>query len=236
MKFISQAVILCGGKGSRIKNITKDKIPKCLIQFQNTPFLEILIKKLHQYGIDNFILCTGHLSDSISEFIDLKIKKDISYKSLNFIISKEDIPLGTAGALKNCSKYLSGDFSIVINGDTFINYDLKKYILWHQFYNFNISVMLSFLLNTYLFGSVNLKKNKIMKFEEKKLNFFKFAYSGTFITKNKIINDLRLEFSNVEDSLFQDNLFQLYGFKTFSKFYDIGTPKGYKKAKNKLVF
>lgn len=225
---------MCGGKGTRIFNLTKDLIPKSLIQFKGKPFLEILIYKIHNLGIKKIIFCTGHFSNQIEKYIN----EFMSTKNLDIdlIISEESFPLGTAGALKLCSKHLKGDTSLILNGDTYVNYDLSKYIDWHFQNNYEISVMLSFVLNSSKYGSVKILNEKVKKFEEKKINFFKFVYNGIFLSKNEYLNKIELKFSNVEDTFFQDNLKKMYGYKSFSKFYDIGSISGYNRAKKNLIF
>lgn len=234
MKKVTQAVVICGGKGTRILNLTKDLIPKSLIQFNGKPFLEILIYKIFDLGIKRIIFCTGHLSNQIEKFINQC--SNIKNLDMDLIISEESFPLGTAGALKLCSKHLKGESSLVLNGDTYINYDLSKYVDWHFKKNYEISVMLSFVFNSSKFGSVDITHEKINKFEEKKMNFFKYVYNGIFLSKNEYLNNIEFKFSNVEDTFFQDNLKRIYGFRTFSKFYDIGSVSGYNRAKKKLIF
>ena len=158
---------MCGGKGTRIIGLTKDLIPKCLIKFNKITFLELLIKKINILGIKKIIFCTGHLSNQIENFLD-DFKIYNKEMDLNFIISKESIPLGTAGALKLCSNKLDGDTSIIFNGDTFVNNNLEKYKDWHFNNNYEISIMLSFVLNASKFGSVQLLNSKIENFKEKK--------------------------------------------------------------------
>lgn len=233
MSKISQAIIMCGGKGTRIHSLTKDLIPKSLIEFNEIPFLEILIYKIFDLGISKIIFCTGHHSNQIEKFLH-KFKK-IKNLNVNFVISKESYPLGTAGSLKLCANYLEGNLSLVLNGDTYVRYNLNKYIYWHLNNNFETSLMLSFVLNSSKYGSVELMNNKIYKFNEKKVNFFKYVYNGVFISQNKYIDSIKLKFSNVEDTFFQTRLNNLYGYKTFCKFYDIGSIEGYNRAKKYLI-
>lgn len=233
MNKISQAIIMCGGKGTRISKVTKNLIPKSLISFNQKPFLEILINKISNIGIKKIILCTGYLSNQIEKFIEAY---QLNHQDLNLLISYENTAMGTAGSLKLATKFIDNNSSIILNGDTYVNYNLKKYIYWHQLNNYEISIMLSFIFNSSKFGSVKIKNSKVLSFEEKKEKYFKYVYNGVFISKNKHLDKLQLQFSNVEDTLFQDNLSRLYGYKSFSRFYDIGTLEGYLRAKKYLIF
>ena len=94
---IDTAVILAGGKAKRLKEITRE-IPKSLVKFNNKPFLYYQLKLLKKNKIKNVILCTGHYSSQIENYIKtLKI-------GINVSISKDGNKLlGTGGALLKVS-------------------------------------------------------------------------------------------------------------------------------------
>ena len=61
-------VILCGGKGLRLRPVTND-VPKPLIKIQNKPILYYIINHLRKYKIKNFIIATGYKSKKIEDFM-----------------------------------------------------------------------------------------------------------------------------------------------------------------------
>ena len=63
-----EAIVLCGGYGKRLKNITQ-KIPKPLIKIHNKPILEYIIDHLFIYNINNINLAVGYKSNLIKDFI-----------------------------------------------------------------------------------------------------------------------------------------------------------------------
>src|SRR3989338_7306117 len=63
----SKAVLLVGGRGTRLKPLT-DKIPKALLEVQGKTITEHLFDLLKKYGIREAILCTGYLKGKIKEF------------------------------------------------------------------------------------------------------------------------------------------------------------------------
>ena len=73
---IKQVLILCGGKGERLKPITKT-LPKPLAKIHNKPILGHQITYLQNQGICEFILATGYKSELIEEYISY------SYHNLN---------------------------------------------------------------------------------------------------------------------------------------------------------
>ena len=66
-----QAVILAGGKGSRLRSITK-KIPKAMVLINETPFLEILINQIKKTGIKKILILTGYKNQIIQNYIKKK--------------------------------------------------------------------------------------------------------------------------------------------------------------------
>ena len=73
MTEIKQALILCGGKGERLRPITK-KIPKPLVEINNEPILSYQLKFLKKQGIENFIIATGYKSKLIEDYLDKNFK------------------------------------------------------------------------------------------------------------------------------------------------------------------
>ena len=66
---IDQAVILCGGLGSRLGDLTRDT-PKPLLPVVDTPFLQLLIQEIARYGIERFVLLAAFRSEQIQSFAD----------------------------------------------------------------------------------------------------------------------------------------------------------------------
>ena len=58
-------VILAGGKGKRLKSITKNKVPKPLVKINGTPFLDYLLKNLSKYNIDKIFILCGYKGNQI---------------------------------------------------------------------------------------------------------------------------------------------------------------------------
>jgi histidinol-phosphate phosphatase family protein len=64
---VSQAVILCGGRGERLRPLT-DELPKPMVLVNDRPFLQYLLEQLAENGINRFVLLTGYLSEKIVEY------------------------------------------------------------------------------------------------------------------------------------------------------------------------
>ena len=148
-----KALILAGGRGKRLRPIT-DKIPKSLIPINKKPLIQYTINYLKKFGINEIIICSGYKSNQIQNF--LKKKKNFGCK-IEYSIEKS--PLGTAGAIRNAIKNLSGESFLVINGDVITNIDLKKILK-------KPNTIAANELKT-KFGTMKIKNNKILKFNEK---------------------------------------------------------------------
>src|SRR5688572_23573547 len=95
MTTMPQAVILAGGKGTRLKPFTAS-FPKPLVPIGDIPVLEILMQKLYYSGITEVTLTLGHLAELIQAYIshrpELSERMRIRYV-------RETAPTGTAGSL-----------------------------------------------------------------------------------------------------------------------------------------
>ena len=149
-----KAIILAGGRGKRLRPIT-DKIPKPLIPINNKPLIERTINYLKKYGINEIIISSGYKSNLIENF--LKKKKNFGCK---IIFSTEKTPLGTGGAIKKALMHVDEESFLVLNGDIITNIDLKKILK-------KPNTIAANELKT-KFGTMNIKNNKILKFNEKK--------------------------------------------------------------------
>jgi NDP-sugar pyrophosphorylase family protein len=118
------AVILAGGKGTRLRPFTIT-IPKPLLPLGDVSILEVVIRQLTAVGIDRVVLTLGHMAHlftaSVGNGSRLGVKVDYCY---------EERPLGTAGALRLVPD-LGEDF-LVMNGDVLTTLDYGRLIAHHR--------------------------------------------------------------------------------------------------------
>lgn len=119
-----QAVILAGGKGTRLRPYTT-VFPKPLMPIGDYPILEVVIRQLKYYGFNNIIIAVGHLKELIQAFLNNGQKWGV-----NISYSVEDEPLGTAGPVR-LVKDLQNDF-LVMNGDVLTNLEFDKFYKYHK--------------------------------------------------------------------------------------------------------
>jgi len=115
---IKQAVILCGGKGTRLGDLTKE-FPKPLLPIQDEALLDRTIKLLAGQGFERFLLAAGFRADLI---IDHYKENPIEGVTIETII--EETPLGTSGCLHLLADQLDEDF-LLVYGDVFLDLDCR---------------------------------------------------------------------------------------------------------------
>lgn len=120
-----QAVIMAGGKGTRIASIASD-IPKPMIRICDRPILQYQIECLREQDITDIILVIGHLGSVIKTFF-----ADGKSFGVNIRYIEEKEPLGTAGALYYLKDVVRDDF-VLLNGDTIFDVDLHRFMEYHK--------------------------------------------------------------------------------------------------------
>ena len=120
-----KAVILAGGRGTRLYPLTK-KIPKLLIKIGDKPIIEHQVVLLRKYGIKEIWVLLGIFGDQIKEYL-----KDGKKLGVNIRYRQEEKPLGTAGALRQLENDIKEDF-LVLSGDVMMDFNVRRFINWHK--------------------------------------------------------------------------------------------------------
>lgn len=118
-----RAVILAGGKGTRLRPYTV-VLPKPLMPIGNYPILEVLVRQLSYYGFDHLTLAVNHQADIIQAYFGDGEKWNVTID-----YSLETIPLSTMGPLKLIQD-LPSDF-LVVNGDVLTDMDFSEFFQSH---------------------------------------------------------------------------------------------------------
>ena len=119
-----KAVILAGGKGTRLKPYTTI-LPKPLMPIGDMPILEILLRQMKRVGVNEAVLTVGHLAELLRLFF-----QDGERLGMNITYSYEDTPLGTAGPLSLVDS-LDETF-LVANGDVLTTLPLANLLAHHH--------------------------------------------------------------------------------------------------------
>ena len=122
-----QAVIMAGGKGTRLRQITNDEIPKPMANVCGKPILEHQLEVLQKQGISDIIMIIGHLGHKIREYFGDGNRLGMSIRYI-----EETTPLGTAGAFSLLPPFLKDDCFFLIFGDVLFDIDLNRMMKFHK--------------------------------------------------------------------------------------------------------
>ncbi len=220
------AIILCGGKGNRIKKITKE-LPKCLINFNGKPFLFHQLHYLKNNDLKNVILSVNYKAEKIENYV----KNNINFINVKIVNDGKNF-LGTGGAIKKSINLLK-DFFYVIYGDSYLNFRLKN-LMSHD----KISTMAIYKnKNKYDKSNVEIKKSNYIVYDKsKKINNFDYIDYGASYLEKKIFKNYkkntRFDLSNLLQKISKDN--KLKGYVVKKRFYEIGSYSGIKQFKKFL--
>lgn len=218
--------VLAGGLGTRLQSVTKDQ--KVVAEVNAQPFLRYLLDQLNTAGFKKVVLCIGHKGEQVEEKLGKK------NKNLDLIYSKENFALGTGGALRLALPLLKSDTILVMNGDTYCNAELKKFVKFHFDKKANASLVVSYVADTSRYGSVNLDSNdEVVGFEEKKIGGDSGWINGGvyLINRSEILGTPEKREVSLEKEIFPSLIGKsFYGYKSKGEFIDIGTPQSYFQA------
>ena len=217
-------VILAGGLGTRLRSVIPDK-QKVLVEIKNRPFLNFLLDQLLSAGAREVVLCTGHRADEVQTILG------IEYKSLKLVYSIESKPLGTGGALRLAFSHLTSDSVLIMNGDSYINVDLKDFLKWFKKKALAAALILTKMGDTSRYGRlVSDDEGRIQSFEEKSVSAFSgWINAGVYLLNKNLINSIPYGRTySLENDFFPKLISDgLYGYQCEGEFIDIGTPESY---------
>ena len=120
-----KAVVMAGGEGSRLRPLTV-KRPKPMVPIAGKPVMEHILNLLKRHGITDVVVTVQYLANNIEDYFG-----NGSQFGMHITYSREDVPLGTAGSVKNAEEHLTEPF-LVISGDALTDYNLTDIIKYHQ--------------------------------------------------------------------------------------------------------
>ncbi len=127
-----KAVVMAGGEGSRLRPLTIRR-PKPMVPIAGKPVMEHILDLLKRHGITEVVITVQYLASNIEDYFG-----NGSQLGMHITYSREDIPLGTAGSVKNAEEFLlpHGDEKdepfIVISGDALTDYNITELIQYHK--------------------------------------------------------------------------------------------------------
>ena len=210
MKYFRSAVVLCGGRGTRLGALGK-KLPKTMIKIQGKEIIWYIINILKKNKFNQIILPLGYRGNMIR-----KLAK--KYKSLF-----NEVDLINTGINSNIEKRISlirdkikSDNFLLLNGDAIFNFDIDKIFKKHQQRKKDITFIAA--ENTYPYGTIGTRKGKVIDFNRNlnyealkvrnRNSYTAFNYSGMSIIRTETFKKLKKKCK--EDSKFETELFPIF--------------------------
>ncbi|UBM57914.1 HAD-IIIA family hydrolase [Marinilongibacter aquaticus] len=225
---ITEALILAGGKGTRLRSVVQD-VPKPMAPISGKPFLHYQMKYLKGLGISRFVLSVGYKQELIREEIGLE------FEGVPVVYAIEEEPLGTGGGLRHALQYCQTDTPLVCNGDTFFEINLSKLFYVHRTSEALLTFSVREIDNNGRFGGLQIEEDaSVSGFVAKDVLGKTFINAGTYVLhKGKFLASTEASRFSLEDDFLAKRVsqgnFVACAFRD-SKFIDIGIPEDYEKA------
>lgn len=226
------AVILAGGKGTRLASVVADR-PKPMAEVAGRPFLEWLLLMLRAQGVQHIVLSVGHMAGVIRDHFG-----DGAALGLDIDYAVEDRPLGTAGAIRHALDQTRGRHILALNGDSYCRIDVAGLLQRHIASSARATLCVTHVPDSGRYGAVRIAANSaITGFEEKSAERGAgWINAGAYLLDRVLLAALPVgQAASIERDVFPqiaDN--GLRAFHAQGPFIDIGTPESYALAQDVL--
>jgi glucose-1-phosphate cytidylyltransferase len=197
-------VILCGGSGTRLREMTSF-LPKPLIPIGGKPFIWHIMKLYSHYGFNEFVLALGYKQEMFKEYfihynqineditVDTGICSALPCYSLHrdkWRVTLSDTGLNTmkGARLKRVEKYVDGDNFMCTYGDSVGDINIPELLAFHKSHGKMVTV--TGVHSPPRFGEIHHENNKVISFSEKPQNGNFLINGGYFVFNRKIFDHL----------------------------------------------
>ena len=192
---VTQALILAGGKGTRLRPLTYE-LPKPLFPLAGKPIMEHLLNGLKNAGIKDILVSVGHKAEKVISYFG-----DGSKFGVKITYITEPEPMGTGGPLTLATNMLDKTF-LMLNGDVVTNIDFLDLMAFHRRTNALGTIALFQVEDASRFGAVEIVGNKIARFiekPEKDQSQSKLINAGIYVMNRDILKHIPGGFCLIED-------------------------------------
>ncbi len=227
---------MAGGEGTRLRPLTYNQ-PKPMIPMANRPLMEHVIDLLRRHGLTDIVVTVAYQADAIQQYFG-----DGAEFGARIVYASEDLPLGTAGSVRNAVPALDETF-LVISGDVLTDIDLSAVVNFHYEKKALATIALRSMPNPLEFGIVMTRADgSVERFLEKPSwgqVFSDTINTGIYVLEPGIfdyIGEGVVDFSSdVFPRLLSGERPVLYGCVTEGYWEDIGTLEAYSRAHQDIL-
>jgi mannose-1-phosphate guanylyltransferase len=231
-----QAVVLIGGKGTRLRPITQT-VPKSMVPLRNKPYVQYMVDTMKIAGLNGVIFSMGYLPQPIQRYF---AEQNLDGFSLDYVV--EERPLGTAGGIKNVEEYLDEGPFVATNGDVLTGIDLREVIEAHLASDALATITLTSVDDPTAYGLVEVDHRlRVKKFVEKPGSDevrTSLINAGIYVLEREVLHMIpRGKEVSIERDVFPQlqAMGRLSAFVSSAYWRDIGTPCSYLAASNDVL-
>ena len=235
-KHAMNAVILAGGKGTRLRPLTLNT-PKPIVPILTKPFLALQIDLLKKTGIDNIVLSLSYQPRRIEELF-----ADGKGMGVKIHYTMEPEPLGTAGAVKNAESLLKAR-TVVFNGDVLSDLDLGAVLRFHEESSSKCTIVLTPVENPTAYGLVETEGDGAVKRFLEKPSYDEITCdtinAGVYVIEPELLNYIPAGTNYSFERGFFPSLLRdkvpFFAYVHRGYWIDIGTPEKYLKVHRDIL-
>ncbi len=225
-----RAIVLAGGKGARLAPYTT-VLPKPLMPIDGMPILEVMIRQMKRYGIDDITLTVGHLAYLLQSFF-----QDGSRFGVHIRYAHEEVPLGTAGPLAGITDL--ADTFLVTNGDVLTTLDFKSLLEFHQEHGAIMTIAVKERELKINLGVVHVNgKHEVEGYTEKPTMDFRVSM-GIYVFEPKVLQYIPggeyMDFPDLVHKLLDEGE-RVVGYPFDGYWKDLGNQKDYMEASEEFT-
>jgi NDP-sugar pyrophosphorylase family protein len=220
----TQVAILAGGLGTRIGSMVNDR-NKVAASINGRPFIFFILDLLCASNVERVVICSGYKGD------DLAARIGNHYKTIELIYSKEQKPLGTAGALRLALPHFADHTIIAMNGDSYLDLDLRDLITYHRKIGSKTTIASVWVEDASRYGKLEIdSQNRVKAFLEKQNECHAgYINAGIYVLEPQMLVEIPegIPFSLEHEIFPQWANKRLYAYRHKGTFIDIGIPESY---------
>jgi glucose-1-phosphate cytidylyltransferase len=200
-----QVVILCGGQGTRIRDVTED-VPKPMIPIGGRPILWHIMKGYAQHGFTDFILCLGYKSWVIKNFFldyhladadfslqlrspgQVRIHSGDTHDNWHVTLVETGLEAMTGCRIHRIAKYLCGDHFLLTYGDGVADVNIRHLVDFHLRHGRTVTV--TAVRPPSRFGEMELNGPQVVEFNEKPSVSEGWINGGFFVCHRRLLERL----------------------------------------------
>jgi mannose-1-phosphate guanylyltransferase / phosphomannomutase len=227
-----KAVVMAGGEGTRLRPMTANQ-PKPMLPVANRPIMEHVLRLLKRHGFGETVVTVQFLAALVRNYFG-----DGEEFGMSLQYATEEMPLGTAGSVRNAGDALRDEPFLVISGDALTDMDLTAMVNFHKENDALVTVGLARVPNPLEFGIVITQEDgQIQRFLEKPTwgqVFSDTVNTGLYVMEPEVLAEVPPgELIDWAGDVFPELLKRgapLFGYISDGYWEDIGTHESYLKA------